>query len=166
MACLMPTWTWFYNFPVVLHRERRKIYFLSLSKASKGDSREMSKFQIPEFRGKFQGIETYSLFHKHIVCFKAFPGDTMIKNLPPMQERQEVWIRFLSQEDPLGEGMAPHSRILAWEIPWMEEPGRLQSMRSQRVSYAWETEHTLIDTHTQTHTHIDTYTHRHTRLLF
>ena len=42
----------------------------------------MSKFQIPEFRGKFQGIETYSMFHKHIVCFKAFPGDTVIKNLP------------------------------------------------------------------------------------
>ena len=49
----------------------------------------------------------------------------MIKNLPEMQE-----IRFqsLDQEDPLEKGMATHSNILAWEIPWTEEPGRLQSM--------------------------------------
>ena len=49
----------------------------------------------------------------------------MIKNLPEMQE-----IRFqsLGQEDPLEKGMATHSNILAWEIPWTEEPGRLQSM--------------------------------------
>ena len=103
----------------------------------------MSKFQIPEFRGKFQGIETYSMFHKHIVCFKAFPGDTMIQNLPPMQERQEVWIRVLSQEDPLGEGMAPHSRILAWKIPRTEEPGGLQSTGSQRIKYDQATEHKI-----------------------
>ena len=53
----------------------------------------------------------------------------MAKNLPAMQERQ---IQFLVQEDPLEKGMAAHSSILAWRIPWTEEPGRLQSMGSQK----------------------------------
>ena len=44
---------------------------------------------------------------------------------------QETWVRFLGQEDPLEKEMATHSRILAWRIPWTEEPGGLQSMRSQ-----------------------------------
>ena len=47
------------------------------------------------------------------------------KNLPAMQETQ---VRSLGWKDPLQEGMAPHSSILAWRIPWKEEPGRLQSM--------------------------------------
>ena len=51
-----------------------------------------------------------------------------VKNLPAMQEKQ---VRFLGQEDPLEEGMATHSSILAWRIPWTEEPGRLQSMGLQ-----------------------------------
>ena len=51
-----------------------------------------------------------------------------VKNLPAMQE---TWVRFLSQEDPLEKEMAIHSSIIAWEIPWTEEPGRLQSMGSQ-----------------------------------
>ena len=52
-----------------------------------------------------------------------------------MQETQETWIRSLGQEDPLEEEMATHSNILTWEIPWTEEPGRLQSMRLQRVRH-------------------------------
>ena len=48
-----------------------------------------------------------------------------VKNLPAMQEK---WVRSLSQEDPLEKEMAPHSSILAWEIPWTEELGGLQSM--------------------------------------
>ena len=51
----------------------------------------------------------------------------MVKNLPAMQESQ---VRSLDQEDPLRNGMAPHSSILAWEIPSTEEPGRLQSKES------------------------------------
>ena len=47
---------------------------------------------------------------------------------------QEIGARFLSREDPLGKEMATHYSILAWEIPWTEKPGRLQSMRSQRVN--------------------------------
>ena len=56
----------------------------------------------------------------------------MVKNLPAMQETQ---VRSLGQEDPLEKEMATHSSIFAWRIPWTEEPGRLQSMRLQRVGY-------------------------------
>ena len=56
----------------------------------------------------------------------------MIKNLPAMQE---TWVLYLGQEDPLEKGMATHSNILAWRIPRTEEPGRLQSMGSQRVRH-------------------------------
>ena len=54
----------------------------------------------------------------------------MVKNPPAIQDTQ---VQSLGQEDPLEKGVATHSSILAWEIPWTEEPGRLQSMRSQRV---------------------------------
>ena len=59
----------------------------------------------------------------------------MVKNLPAVQELQEEQVQFLSQEDPLEKGMATHSTFLAWRIPWIEEPGRLQSIGSQRVRY-------------------------------
>ena len=52
----------------------------------------------------------------------AFPGGSVVKNLPVMKE---TWIQSLGQEDPLEKEMATLSRILAWEIPWKEEPGRL-----------------------------------------
>ena len=56
----------------------------------------------------------------------------MVKNLPAMQEIQ---VQTLGQEDPLEKEMAIHSSILAWRLPWTEEPGGLQSMGSQRVRY-------------------------------
>ena len=52
-----------------------------------------------------------------------------------MQEMQETQVQSLRQEDPLEEGMAAHSSILAWRIPWTEESGGLQSMGSQRVRH-------------------------------
>ena len=55
-----------------------------------------------------------------------------VKSLTPMEE---TWVQSLGWKDPLEEGMAPHSSILAWEIPWTEEPGRLQPTGSQRVGY-------------------------------
>ena len=58
----------------------------------------------------------------------GFPVAQMVKNLPAMQE---TWIWSLGWEDPLEKGMATHSSILAWRIPWTEEPGGLQSMGSQ-----------------------------------
>ena len=54
----------------------------------------------------------------------------MVKNLPAMQK---TWVRSLGLKDPLEKGMAIHSSILAWRIPWTEEPGQLQSMGLQRV---------------------------------
>ena len=59
----------------------------------------------------------------------------MVKNLPAMQELQETQVRSLSQEDPLEEGMATHSSIIAWRLPWTGEPGWLQFMGSQRVGH-------------------------------
>ena len=63
---------------------------------------------------------------------QAFLMAWMVKNLPVLQENE---VRSLGREDPLGKGMATHSSILAWRIPWTEEPGRLHSMGSQRVRH-------------------------------
>ena len=60
----------------------------------------------------------------------------MVKNLPAGQQTQ---IQTLGREDPLEMGMATHSSILDWKIPWTEEPGLLQSMGSQRVGHDWLT---------------------------
>ena len=59
-----------------------------------------------------------------------------VKHLTTMRE---TWVRSLGQEDPLEKGMATHSCTLAWKIPWLEEPGRLQFMGSQRVRHDWAT---------------------------
>ena len=58
----------------------------------------------------------------------------MVKNLLAMQE---IWVRSLGREDPVNKEMATHSSILAWRIPWTEEPGGLQSMRSQRIGHVY-----------------------------
>ena len=60
----------------------------------------------------------------------------MVKNLPAMLK---IWVWSLGWEDLLEKGMATHSSILAWAIPWTEEPGGLESMGSQRVGYNWGT---------------------------
>ena len=52
---------------------------------------------------------------------------------------QETWVRSLGWEDPPEKEMETHSNVLAWKIPWTEEPGRLQSMGSQRVGHDWAT---------------------------
>ena len=59
----------------------------------------------------------------------------MVKNLPAMQELQETQAQCLGQEDPLEKGMATHSGILAWRIPWTEEPGGQQSRGLQRIRH-------------------------------
>ena len=56
----------------------------------------------------------------------------MVKNLPAMQE---MWVQSLGQENPLEKGMATHSSILVWEIPWKKEPGQLQSMGLKRAGH-------------------------------
>ena len=73
---------------------------------------------------KSQNLELYLIQRRTSLVVQ------MVKNLPTMKE---TWVRFLGQEVPLEKGMATHSSILAWKIPWPEEPGGLQSMGSQRV---------------------------------
>ena len=63
----------------------------------------------------------------------GFPGGSVVKNLPAVQETQEIRVRSLGWEDPLEEEMAICSSFLAWKIPQTEEPGRLQSVGSRRV---------------------------------
>ena len=65
-----------------------------------------------------------------------------VRNPPAMQETR---VQCLGWEDPLEKGMATHSCILAWRIPWTEEPGRLQSRRSQRAGHDWETKQSKLD---------------------
>ena len=60
----------------------------------------------------------------------GFPSGSVVKNPPAMQG---TWVYSLGQEDPLGKEMAAHSSILAWSIPWTEEPGGLQSMVLQEL---------------------------------
>ena len=59
----------------------------------------------------------------------------VVKNLPTMQDTQEMQVQSLGQEDPLAAQMATHSNILAWRIPWTEEPGELQSMGLQQIQH-------------------------------
>ena len=73
----------------------------------------------------------------------SFPGGSLVQSPPVKQER---WAQSLGWEDPLEEEMAIHPNILAWNIPWTEEPGRLQSMGSSRVGHdlATEQQHVII----------------------
>ena len=86
---------------------------------------------------------------------RGFPGGLVIKNPPA---KQEVWVWSLVQEDPLEKKMATHSSILAWRIPWIKEPGRPQSIGSQRVRNNWATSLHFICIRTHTHTHTHTHT--------
>ena len=86
---------------------------------------------------KFSGFKFW--LHHLITMWVSntvFPMAQQVKNSPAMQEAQETQIQFLGQEDPLEEGTATHSSVLAWRIPWTEEPGRLQSEGSQRVRHS------------------------------
>ena len=71
----------------------------------------------------------YEWFLIHCILFWGFSGGSVAKYLPAMQE---MWVQSLGQKDPLEQQLATHSSILAWEVPWTEEPGRLQSMGSQK----------------------------------
>ena len=70
-----------------------------------------------------------------VTCL-GLPGGSAVKNSPAMQEMQETQVQSLGQEDPLEKGMATHSSILAWEIPWTEEHGGLQSIALHRVRHS------------------------------
>ena len=72
----------------------------------------------------------------------VFPGVSDGKESPAVWE---TWVRSLVWEDPLEEGMATHSSVLSWKIPWTEELGRLQSIGSQRVGHYWVTKHSTAE---------------------
>ena len=74
------------------------------------------------------------------IMLRYYAVAQIVKNLPAVQEIQ-LW--FLGQEGPLEKEVTTHSSILAWNIPWTEEPGRLQSMGSQRVRHDWATNTSL-----------------------
>ena len=71
------------------------------------------------------------IFKIYLFLIGGFPSGSMVKNPPTVQKIQEMGIRSLGWENTLEKGMATHSSILAWRIPWTEEPGRLQSSGSQ-----------------------------------
>ena len=78
-----------------------------------------------------KNVSHYIILFSNILSW-VFLVAQMVKNLPAMQETR---IPSLGGEDPLEKEMAAHSSILAWKIPWTEEPGRLQSMGSQRIRH-------------------------------
>ena len=78
----------------------------------------MTRFKIPKCR--------------NLRFLRASLVAQRLKRLPAMRE---IWVRSLGQEDPLEKELATHPSILAWRIPWTEEPGRLQSMGSQKVGH-------------------------------
>ena len=74
------------------------------------------------------GHSAINEFGRDITCSGCFPNGSAVKNLPAMQETQDLWVWSLGREDPLEKEMATHSSIFAWEIPLSEEPGRLYSL--------------------------------------
>ena len=85
----------------------------------------------PALEGDTGGFSNIGDYIQHLV--KTYNGVAQwVKRLPTMQE---TWVRSLGQKDPLEKEMATHSSILAWRIPWAEEPGGLQSTGLQRVRH-------------------------------
>ena len=78
--------------------------------------------------------------YKKLLHFMDFPFGSVVKKLPAVLELQEMWVRFLGQEDPLGAATAAHSSILTWRIPWTEDPGELQPTVSQESDTSEVTE--------------------------
>ena len=93
--------------------------------------------------GVVEGRTRLSDFTHFIISlnWEGFPGCSVVKKLPVKNETQ-VWP--LGWEDPLEKEMATHSSNLTWKISWMEEPGRLQPMASQRVGHEWATSLSLL----------------------
>ena len=73
------------------------------------------------------------------MCIYIYIYTVVAQTVKHLSTMRETWVRSLGWEDPLEKEMAIHSRTIAWKIPWTEEPGRLQSMGSQRVRHNWVT---------------------------
>ena len=99
-------------------------------------------------------IYRYSTQILSLIISWGFPDGTVVKKkiCLPVQETQETQVSSLCPKDPQEKEMATHFSILAWKFPWKEEPGGLQSLRSQRVGHDWEL--SIIMAHMHTHTNI------------
>ena len=91
-------------------------------------------------RGAWQAIahgfaKSQTRLNEHKLCEFVLWAFLVAQRLKRLPARRETWVQSLGQEDPLEKEMASHSSVLAWRIPWMEEPGRLQSTGSQRVGH-------------------------------
>ena len=80
-------------------------------------------------------INQNQLYLASIYIYDIHWASTVAQTVKNLSAMWETWVRSLGQEDPLEEGMATHSSVLAWRIPWTEEPGGLQSMGSQIVGH-------------------------------
>ena len=104
-------------------------HFFSLNGVNSFDTNQVNTY-VPVYI-----MVLWSIVFIYLPTF--MPVAQRLKRLPPMQE---TWVQSLGWEDPLEKEMVTHSSILAWRIPWMEEPGgRLQSMGSPRVRHDWAT---------------------------
>ena len=113
----------------VLHSVCQQIWknFSSVHRTGKGQfSFQSQRKAMP------RNVQTTTQLHSSHVLARTSLVAQMVKCLPTMQE---TWVRSLGREDPLEKEMATHSSTLAWRIPWMEEPGGLQCMGSQRIGY-------------------------------
>ena len=106
--------------------EKKKHIIISVVKHKESD-----KILPTKFRSK-AWVLTLTIFFTPYCSSRGFPVAQMAKNLPAIQE---TWVPSLGREDTLEKGVATHSSILAWRIPWSEEPGGLQSVGLQRVGH-------------------------------
>ena len=92
---------------------------------------------------KLFSISDYSLIiHRYVIGFPVsylYWTSLVVQTIKCLPAMQKTWVRSLGLEDPLEKEMAIHSSILVWKIPWMEKPGGLQSVGSQRVRHDWAT---------------------------
>ena len=87
-----------------------------------------------EYLSKYKKLNSFPSSGKYLRLFKGeIVASLVAQRVKCLPAVQETWVRSLGQEDPLEKEMATHSGTLAWRIPWMEEPGELQSMGSQRA---------------------------------
>ena len=137
VPCLLSTRNWFHD--SVIHRAVSIPFYI------------LSPYRL---------LKHIELFCVVIQLYVGFPGGSLLNTLPALWE---IRVRFLGQENPLEEGMATHSSLLAWRIPWTEEPCGLQSMGSQRLRHDWATNTSL---HTHFHSFLDVwFTYTYTYIL-
>ena len=117
------------------NKNQRENKELDLHEISKGHKTQRSYLLIFSFSLSPLSPLTKNMHHflrQNMRCTWGFPGGSVLKNFPA---KKETWVQSLGQEDTLEKETATHSSILAWEIPWTEDPGRLLSTGSQRVRH-------------------------------